>query len=140
MYFLADKSNRDLFYSFCKKMGIKYYFGEYSQDKLPDIILRLNNHFFIIEAKHIKESGGAQDKQIKELIQFISESEKADNIHYLSFMDGTYFNNFIFSSENTKNKFNKQREDIEKNLKKNPKNFFVNTKGFIYLIQDVIQI
>jgi hypothetical protein len=45
IYFLADKSNRDLFYSFCKKMGIKYYFGEYSQDKLPDIILRLNNHF-----------------------------------------------------------------------------------------------
>jgi len=93
-YLLPDR-DEELFRNFCSEYKIVYRFGEEHQGKVPDIVLKINNHFFIIEAKHIKESGGAQDKQIVELIEFIKYSENSEFIHYLSFMDGLYFNNFI---------------------------------------------
>ncbi|MEM3333722.1 MAG: hypothetical protein QW745_05905 [Thermoplasmata archaeon] len=55
-YFLPDKGDRDLFREFCKNYNIKYDFGENHQGKEPNIVLKINNIFFIIEAKHIKES------------------------------------------------------------------------------------
>ena len=102
-YLLPDR-DEELFRNFCSEYKIVYRFGEEHQGKVPDIVLKINNHFFIIEAKHIKESGGAQDKQIVELIEFIKYSENSEFIHYLSFMDGLYFNNFICiqSEENSR--------------------------------------
>jgi len=135
-YFLPDKENKELFKSFCKVYGIKYKFGEDHQGKNPDIVLKVEEHFFIIEAKHIKESGGAQDKQIGELIKFISYSEGKENIHYVAFLDGTYFNKFIYATYMA-SKIKKQKEAIEKCLKENPQNLFVNTAGLCCLFSDL---
>lgn len=138
-YFLPDKGDKALFREFCNILKIKYEFGKDHQGKEPDIVFRLNNRFFIIEAKHIKETGGAQDKQIVELIEFIKYSEDSDTIHYISFMDGIYFNNFILVKDSNDLKVIRQRKAIEDNLSKHKKNFFVNTAGFIYLIKDAIE-
>jgi len=135
-YFLPDKGDKNLFKLFCKKIGIKYLFGKDHQGKEPDIVLKINDKFFIIEAKHINEPGGAQDKQIVELIEFIRYSEKLDNVHYISFMDGVYFNNFIWAKEK-ETKISKQKKAIEEGLAKNPKNFFVNTNGLINFLKDI---
>lgn len=135
--FFPDKGDKTLFRLFCEKMRIKYSFGKYHQGKEPDIVLKINNKFFIIEAKHIKESGGAQDKQIVELIEFIRYSERLDNVHYISFMDGVYFNNFSWVKDGDETKVNKQKRAIEKYLANNPKNFFVNTKGLLFLFRDI---
>ncbi len=134
-YFLPDKGDKNLFESFCKSFGIIYQFGEDHQGKVPDFVLKIDNHFFIIEAKHIKEAGGAQDKQIVETIEFIKYVENSKFIHYISFMDGVYFNNFILipPSEKVIN----QRRDIEKHLKDNPTNFFVNTAGLEEIFRDL---
>lgn len=50
-------------------------------------------------------------------------------------MDGLYFNKFI---ESVGKKVKKQRKDIEVALKRNKKNFFVNTAGLRSLIKDII--
>lgn len=135
-YFLPDGEDKELFELFCKSFEITYQFGREHQGKRPDIVLKIDSQFFIIEIKHIKESGGAQDKQIAELIDFIKHSEKLEFIHYVSFIDGIYFNNFI-SCPNNDSKIKKQKEDIEKYLKENPNNFFVNTAGLMELFTDI---
>ncbi len=80
-YFQPDKGAKFLFKEFCNKFKIQYEFGKYHQEKEPDMVLKVNYHFFIIEAKHIKEAGGAQDKQIAELIEFIRYSEENKTLH-----------------------------------------------------------
>ncbi len=134
-YFLPDKNDKKLFENFLKSLNIRYKFGSVHQGKRPDIVVKINDKFIIIEAKHIKEKGGAQDKQVLELIEFIKYSEAAHNIHYVSFMDGLYFNNFIF--EQTDNKVIRQKEMIEDLLSKNKNNFFVNTVGLKELLKDI---
>jgi len=136
-YFLPDRGDKGLFSIFCKKMRIRYLFSKDHQGKQPDIVLKTNGEFFIIEAKHINETGGAQDKQIVEVIEFIRYSEKLDNVHYVSFIDGIYFNNFIWLDDNSKTKISEQKKDIEKYLRNNPKNFFVNTNGLLSLLKDL---
>jgi hypothetical protein len=135
-YFLPDKGDERLFREFCNNFNVKYRFGGDHQGKVPDMVLKVNKHFFIIEAKHIKESGGAQDKQIVETIEFIRYSENSSNLHYLSFMDGVYFNNFISVQDNI-SKVGKQKEAIERNLNNNKNNFFVNTAGLKSLLKDL---
>ena len=100
------------------------------QDKEPDIVLKINDKSFIIEAKHIKESGGAQDKQIVELIEFIRYSEELENVHYVSFMDGIYFNNFSWAKKGDETKVNKQKRQLKSTL-------FVNTSGLLSLFEDL---
>jgi len=136
-YFLPDRGDKRLFKLFCKKFNIAYQFGRDHQGKEPDIVLKIDDHFFIIEAKHIKESGGAQDKQIVEAIEFIKYSERLKFIHYLSFMDGIYFNNFIWALPENNTKATRQKKDIEKYLEENPNNFFVNTAGLREIFKDL---
>ncbi|HAV39996.1 MAG: hypothetical protein AB1353_02580 [Aquificota bacterium] len=134
-YFLPDQGDEVLFNEFCKVMEIKYEFGQKHQGKKPDLVVKISERYIVIEAKHIKESGGAQDKQVAELIDFIKQQERKEYVHYLSFMDGLYFNKFI---ESVGKKVKKQRKDIEVALKRNKKNFFVNTAGLRSLIKDII--
>lgn len=136
-YFLPDKGDKKLFEEFRKRFKVVYKFGRKHQGKNPDIVLKILEHFFIIEAKHIKESGGAQDKQLVEMIEFIKYSEKSDLIHYVSFVDGIYFNNFIKPTSKDSLKISKQKHDIEKCLKANPSNFFVNTAGLMKIFEDL---
>jgi hypothetical protein len=138
-YLLPDsnKSDKEIFDDFIKRKHLDYRFGIEHQNKYPDIVIKICEHYFIIEAKHIKESGGAQDKQIVEIIEFIKYSENVDNIHYVSFLDGIYFNKFIsLKDKDNKNKVLSQIQDIENALKYNKNNFFVNTYGLKLLIED----
>jgi len=136
-YFLPDE-NKVLFNEFIENYNIKYRFSQTYQGKLPDVVLKVKDHFFIIEAKHINETGGAQDKQIAELISFINQREPSQNIHYVAFIDGLYFNYFINPPKGSK--VSQQKEDIENCLKHNHSNFFVNTAGFVNLLQDLSEV
>jgi len=129
--------DKELFREFCNFFSIRYQFGQTHQNKLPDIVVKIDGHFLIIEAKHIKETGGAQDKQVNELIQFISYSEKSEFIHYLAFLDGIYFNEFINPRGD---KIKKQVKDIENSLSSNPNNFFVNTSGIMKIFEDLFNL
>jgi len=111
------------------EMKLNFDFNKTHQWKLPDALFSINWHIFILEAKHINEWWWAQDKQLWELIDFIKQSENIENIHYISFLDWTYFNKFIMPKK-TSSKINSQKNDIINLLNKNPWNFFVNTYWF----------
>lgn len=135
VYFFADRSGKPLFQEFSRKYSIKYEFGETHQGKICDVVLKVMDHFFLIEAKHIKEGGGAQDKQVAEVIEFIKYSEENEKIHYIAFMDGVYFNKFIGVIKSTK--VDRQKKDIGTNLSTKKSNFFINTYGLIELFKDI---
>ncbi|MBD3211065.1 MAG: hypothetical protein GF311_00530 [Candidatus Lokiarchaeota archaeon] len=138
-YCLPDSGDKSLFEEFKEKNNIEYDYGKRNQEKIFDILLKVGNNYFFIEAKHMKEGGGAQNKQVAEIIDFISYSEKNDNIHYLTFMDGVYFNRFSKEiSEGTKT--HKQKLDIEKYLLQNKSNYFINTAGLREIFTDLREI
>lgn len=134
-YFFADRGGSSLFNKFRQKFNLTYKFEEAHQGKICDVVLKVNDHFFLIEAKHMKEGGGAQDKQVAEVIEFIKFSEEDKHYHYVTFMDGVYFNKF--SKKVNSQKILRQKNDIENNLKDNECNFFVNTFGLSTLLFDL---
>jgi len=118
-----------------KDIGFAYKYGQKRQSKIPDLMIWINDRLLILEAKHIRESGGAQNKQIGELIDFISQKENKP-VSYVAFLDGRYFNKFIGTS--LSGKVQEQRDDIEKVLQKHPSNYFVNTAGLRQLLTDLL--
>ncbi len=133
-YFLPDKGNKKLFDNFLEKFNLKMKSREIEHDKYPDIVFKHNKEFYICELKTMKGIGGGQSKQIVEINNFINYSEESSSFHYITFLDGEYANT-IFTSN--MHKVARQREEIEKSLKRNPNNFFLNTAGLIKLIKDI---
>jgi hypothetical protein len=118
-----------------EKFEITYKFGQEKQEKIPDLVIKIKDRLLILEAKHIKEPGGAQNNQIDELIKFISQKEK-ELISYVAFLDGRYFNKFRDTSP--ADKVRRQREEIENALQDYPNNYFVNTAGLRKLLEDLL--
>ena len=107
------------------------------QNKDLDLVVKVNNKIFIVEAKHLNTSGGGQDKQIAELIEIINLKEKNEGIFYIAFLDGNY-SNILLDNQKCGDKLKTQRKEIKKYLKNNPRNFWLNTKGFENLFSDLI--
>jgi len=105
------------------------------QGKKLDLIIKFKERIFIVEAKHLNISGGAQDKQISELIEVLSLKEAKNNISYVSFLDGSY-SNIILGDGKCGKKVKTQRGEIEKYLKKNLNNYWLNTAGFKELFKN----
>lgn len=134
IYIHPDKKDKELFKKILIKYKIKFNWSLKYQGKYPDYLFKVDDKIFILEHKHIKEYGGGQDKQISEIINFISQEESQNNIYYVSFLDGVYFN--LLAESNT-GKPNVQKQDIQNNLNKFKNNYFVNVKGFIKLINNI---
>ncbi len=109
------------------------------QNKKLDLIIKCGKNIFLCEAKHLNTSGGAQDKQISELIEIIGLKEKDKNISYIAFLDGSY-SNILLSDASGGDKLMAQKKDIGECLIRNPGSFWVNTGGFESLILDLNQI
>ncbi len=116
-----------------------------SQNKDLDIILKSNDKYFFIESKHIKECGGAQDKQIKELIGLI-KTKMPKNTFIVSFLDGVFsneilnseiFNVFDNKDKIIKNKIEQQQLEILDNLHKNKSAFWLNSAGLVEFLRDL---
>ncbi|MFA5127667.1 MAG: hypothetical protein WC457_01510 [Patescibacteria group bacterium] len=129
-YVEADKKGKKLFQGLLSSYKIKFSWSAKKEQKMPDFLIRNKKDIFIIEHKHMKEGGGGQDKQINEVIAFISFSETNPRIHYMSFLDGLYFNLFADRKSMNKGKILNQLDNIEQNLRRNKQNFFINTAGF----------
>lgn len=105
------------------------------QNKTLDLIIKTRNKILLCEAKHLNTSGGGQDKQISELIEILGLNEK-NNVSYISFLDGKY-SNILLGNNSGGDKITTQRKEINKFLKNNPTNYWVNTAGFIKLMRDL---
>jgi len=84
------------------------------QNKTLDLIIKTKDKILLCEAKHLNTSGGGQDKQLSELIEIMGLKEK-----------------------NGGEKITKQKKEIDKFLKNNPNNYWLNTAGFEKLISDL---
>lgn len=133
-YFLPDKGGKDIFEYFLKKLNLKMESRKIEQNKLPDIVFKHNNNYFICELKSMKEGGGGQNKQIVEIANFINFSESNKNIHYVAFLDCNY-SNIIFCDDSPK--VIQQREDIINALKNNSANYFLNTEGMKEFLKEL---
>jgi len=100
-----------------------------------DLIIKLGDKIFLCEAKHLNTSGGAQDKQISELIEIINLKEQNKNIFYVAFLDGSY-SNILLNEVDSGEKLTTQRKEINKCLLRSPNNFWVNTAGFEALFKN----
>lgn len=135
VYIYPDKKDKILFKKILKHFNIKFEWSENHENKQTDCLFKVKNKIFIMEHKHMKESGGGQDKQMSEIINFVSY--KDTGVHYVSFLDGVYFN-LLADNSIVSGKSFKQRMSIFHNLNDNKQNFFVNTSGFRKLIEGIV--
>jgi hypothetical protein len=135
-YIETDKKGKKLFKELLKYYGIKFLWSSKKEKKMPDFLIRYEKDIFIVEHKHKKEGGGGQNGQINEILSLISFRENNSNVHFVSFLDGVYFN--LFANNNSKKgKIFEQFNSITKSLKKNKQNYFVNTAGFKKLLDNL---
>lgn len=132
----SDKKGKKLFKKLLLHYKISFSWSSKKEEKMPDLLLKYKNHIYIIEHKHMKESGGGQDKQMNEVISLIGFGEKNKNFHYIAFLDGLYFNLLANKKNLSKGKVYNQINSIKQNLKNNKQNYFVNTAGFKKLLQE----
>ncbi len=120
-----------------------------AQNKDLDIIIKAKDMFYYLEAKHIKDAGGAQDKQIKELIDLISINPQSDKIGIIAFFDGVYSNILLDISEplisnpellkiENQNKLITQKYEILVSLGNNKNSFWLNTAGLNKFLLDLL--
>ena len=161
-YILPDKDGKSLFEEFIRYNQIDFKFSAERDNKYPDLLLKYNDEIFIIEHKMTNGDGGSQNESINEIINFIKQTEKNKNIHYVSCLQGNFikalakdnnidnidrdfFNIDIsqyaesnITTGNKKNKHEHQYSHILQNLKVYPENYFVNGFGLELLISDII--
>lgn len=128
-YIETDQKGKNLFKKLLSHYKIKFSWSAEKEEKMPDLLIRRKNDIFIVEHKHMKEEGGGQNKQINEIISFIGFNE-GEKIHFVSFLDGIYFNLFANKKHLNKGKILSQLTNIKINLGNNKQNYFVNTAGF----------
>jgi hypothetical protein len=134
LYIFPDKGDQGVFKEILKHFNIDFQWSKNHEKKQTDCLFSLNNKIYIVEHKHMKESGGGQDKQMSEIINFVSYTDP--NVSYISFLDGVYFN--LLADQNIKGgKPFEQRASIFNNLKRNKQNYFVNTYGFQELLNNL---
>lgn len=126
VYFLPDKGGRDIFEKFLINFNLKMESRNIEHNKLPDLVIKVNENYYIFELKTMKEGGGGQNKQVVEFAYFIRFSEENEGIHYITFLDSLYSNN-LFNDNSPK--IIGQRTAIETALAQNPNNYFLNTAG-----------
>jgi hypothetical protein len=119
-------------------LKLKFQWQSVHQNKSADVAFSdAKGNIYISELKHLKETGGGQDKQVAELISLISFCEDSEKIRYLSYLDGIYFNSFI---KPTAPKTIAQVDQIKNYLKDYPQNFFVNTFGLIQILCNKVSV
>lgn len=134
-FLLSDKTGKAMYKKFALMHGIKLHDEGKATEKYPDAFIKIGKHYFIVEQKNMKENGGGQDKQTVEITDFISRTPEFEGLHYVTFIDGIYFNQI---DKNATAKTLQQYTDIIGALAKYKSNYFVNSFGFKKLISDYL--
>jgi hypothetical protein len=135
-FILPDKGDEELFVTFRRLRNVEMESAKNEQNKLPDMVFNLDGNFFIVEMKSMKGSGGGQDKQLTEVINFVRYAEKDPKIHYVTYLDGEYSN--LLHGTSQQPKIRCQYDDAVSCLRKNPGNYFLNTAGFKKFVSEWI--
>lgn len=132
-YLLSDKTGKTLFKRFAHLYGVSVSDEGRQTEKFPDALIKIGTEFYLVEQKNMKENGGGQDKQTSEITNFIYRNPEFERLHYVTFMDGIYFNQI---DSNATAKTLQQYTDIVGALSKYKTNYFVNSFAFKKLLED----
>ena len=132
-FLLADKTGKKRFQQFSAEHAISLSKENDKTKKFPDALIRMGEHYFIVEQKNMKESGGGQDKQTLEITDFIRKKPEFNGLHYITFCDGIIWN---FWNKHITPKQTDQKNDIFRQLNERKENYFVNSYGFETLMRD----
>ncbi|MBR0461961.1 MAG: hypothetical protein IJJ00_04530 [Erysipelotrichaceae bacterium] len=135
-FFLPDKGDGKLFDYFVQDFNLNMQSRLNEQGKRPDIVFKHDNRYYIMELKKMDVGGGGQNKQVVEIAQFINYSETSTAFHYITVLDGNFWQPLL---NNTDPKSVKQREDILNALKNNSRNYFLNTEGTIRFFKEIFE-
>jgi len=135
-FLLPDKGDRAVYDDLVARLALETMALRQEQGKLPDFVLKLGGRCVIGEAKMMKGSGGGQDKQLVEVINFIRYQERNPRVHYMVYLDGEYAN-MLLSDAARSSKLERQCHDIVNCLTDNPQNYFVNPSGFVKFLEGV---
>ncbi len=75
-------------------------------DKRPDLVAKVNNTYIIGEAKWIGQSGGNQEKQVKEVLKFCSNQLR--DVIRIGIIDG-----FPWATKNNKGNIVSRKENVK---------------------------
>ena len=129
----SDKTGKANFIKFAEDYGLVL--SEDNTIKYPDALIKIGKDFFIVEQKNMKEDGGGQDKQTVEITHFIKRKPEFEGLHYVTFIDGVYFNKLTpTATAKTKDQY----VDVIETLAKYKSNYFVNSFAFEKVLDDAM--
>lgn len=134
-YILPDKGDLQLFNKFLIENKVKFEFRTTRDNKNPDMLLKINDHYYVLEHKLTNGCGGSQNAEINEIIQFINYEEDNKKWHYISCLQGDFFKKL--NARNKEPKAESQYRNIIMNLDSHPQNYFLNGNGFEKFIKDI---
>jgi hypothetical protein len=138
IYIHPDKTEKSLFHHICGYYGIEFKWSPNHDNKETDFLIKYNWRLYIMEHKHMKEWWGWQNKQVNEVIDFISYSD-IEEVSYIVFLDWIYFNVIASGDIRGNDKPDIQKKNIIHNLTNNPNNYFVNTFWFGVFLDNLLQ-
>lgn len=130
-YIFPDKDGKKVFDSILEKEIVDFGFRDKKQGKYPDALVKRGHEIYIIEHKNIDESGGAQNKQVGELIDFIRFTPSKPHFHFVAYLTG-FYGRKIMNPEQPKQK--KQKDTIVRQLRQSPENYFLIGDGLKKII------
>ena len=137
-YLSPDKGDASKFKSIIDAADILFPYCRNHNMKMPDLLLRINGKFVIVEHKHMDDNGGHQNSVIVDIMDFINEED--DNVYYVSYVDGLVFQEYFGLKYNAdgENKYDLTNTNLNNILKKRDRSYIVNTAGFDLLIEKLL--
>lgn len=138
-YLNPDKGDKVRFLNIIKDLKISFSYYYEKNAKLPDLFIKIQNKYILVEHKNMKNGGGHQNNVIVEIKDFINEED--NNVYYVSYLDGIAFSQYfeINYNEEKNIKTNITNKNIETIFEIRPRSYIVNPAGFDKLLEELIK-
>lgn len=137
-YLNPDKGDSAKFKSILNALNINYPYYINHNSKMPDLFMKINNNYVIVEHKHMTAGGGHQNSVIVDIMDFINEED--NNVYYVSYIDGTAFQEFfgLNYNLNSDDKYNLTNSNLNTIFESKKRSYVLNTAGFDKLIEELL--
>lgn len=138
-YLNPDKGDSSKFKSILGALKINYSYYTSHNSKMPDLFIKINNKYVIVEHKHMTAAGGHQNAVIVDIMEFINEEDT--NVYYVSYIDGTAFQEFfsLNYNDNSDDKYNLTNSNLNNIFESRERSYVLNTAGFDKLIEELLK-
>jgi hypothetical protein len=139
-YLSPDKGDLSKFKSILNAANIGYKYYRKHNSKMPDLFLKINNNYVIVEHKHMTLGGGHQNSVIVDIMDFINEEDT--NVYYVSYIDGPVFQEYfgLEYNKNGDNKYDLTNDNINRIFEEKEKSYILNAAGFDLFLKELLKL